>query len=245
MDQNLFEKIEAYLQNALDPEEKAAFEQQLDRDPELKKEVDLQLELANAIETDAMQAALDRIHEQQFGVHAGKGQGRLIRRLRPLAVAASVALLVIAGWWIFGNSPNSNGDLYAQYYETPPGLPTNLGLEDQTNFNEGMVDYKLGNFTAALEQWRPLLDSFPQNDTLRFFIGITYLETSTPDSAAMHLRQVQAIPGSSLGEEAAWYLAMVLFKDGKNEEAFSVLSSLSEQEHPFREKAQNILKNRD
>lgn len=240
MDQQQFEQIEAYLQQRMTAPERAAFQQQLQEDPELRAQMEKQLELMNAIETEALKSRLERIHEKQFA--GGKAHRTLSssKALKPLSIAASLALLILAGWWIIQNDNTSSSSLYSQYYERPAGLPTTLGMQEDPRFEEGMVDYKLGDFAEAQRQWLSILESSSSSDTLLFFLGITYLETSQLDSAIIQLQTVQAQSGP-YQDSAAWYLALAYLNAGRTEESRGVLQELVKSPGELKDRAQDLL----
>lgn len=241
MDEQLFSQIEDYLQNRMTSEQRLAFEKQMKNDPQLQKEVNKQLELINAIETEAMKERLDQLHEVHFGDKRATVRRPLLRRLRPLAVAASIALLLLASWWALRTTSTQEDQLFTQYYETPQGLPTLLGIGSNQLFNEGMTDYKLGDFSTAQRQWLPLLQQNPSNDTLLFYLGISYLETDQTDSAVALFEEIIEQNDPQFRQQALWYLALGLIKNGRADEANVHLKALLQSDSSFKERAQYIL----
>ncbi len=241
MNQEIFEKIEAYLQGRMSVEEKEQFQQQLNQDPGLQKIMEEQLALTNAIETEGLKNKLNSIYDHQFGTHKQKGNVIFLKRFRPILAAASVALLVLAAWLIFRNTEQPNEQLFSQYYERPAGLPTTLGIQTNEAFSEGMIEYKLGNFSEAQQFWLPLLAQFPENDTLQFYLGINYLELSQLDSADNYLNKVAEKEESKLRMNAKWYSSLVQLRQEKKDEAFSTLSEIALDTNPFQAQASALL----
>jgi len=240
MDQQTFEQIEAYLQNRMSEAEKEAFEVRMRGDQELKAAVDLQLELMNAIETEAVKSSLDNIHQQNFG---SSRERKLSRSwIRPVLIAASFALLILAGWLILRPASPSSDQLFATYYSTPNGLPTTLGLQDQLAFSDGMVDYKRGDFLEARQKWQPLYRQFSENDTLGYFLGLTYLENEQTDSALFYWQNtLEQTPSTSYNDALQWYMALALLKKGRMQAATERLNALTQNENPFRDRAFELI----
>src|SRR5690606_38198090 len=90
------------------------------------------------------------------------------------AVAACTIGLLLAGiLFFFSRTPEEK--LFVQFYRPDPGLPTLMGVSDHYEFENAMVSYKMGSYGEAIEGWRQLLKTYPQNDTLNYFIGSAYL----------------------------------------------------------------------
>lgn len=230
MDQTNFERVEAFILKRMNEQERKAFLREMAEDEALRSEVALQTDLINAIETESMKAALAGMHERHFGQEAQQSQPKRVFRLpQGWAIAASVAVLITAGWFLLRNPGASTERLYTQYYATDPGLPTTLSVQSNKTFVEGMIDYKLGETEAAIEQWLPLLRNNPANDTVRYYLGMAYLEG---DKAPLAIEQLEQIHpnNAAFSNRARWYLALALLKNENTTEAVGVLRQLAEKD---------------
>lgn len=251
MDEQTFEIMEKYVANKLAPAEKARFEQKMEQNPELKAEVELHRKLMKSVETEGVRQMLEQIHQQQLAASAtgsvADRQETPVVRFKParqrlaLAAAATVALLLVAGWWAFSLQQSRPEALYADYFAPANGLPTTLGVADDPLFAEGMVSYKLGEYPEALAAWQPLLAQATANDTLSYFAGVALLASQQPQKAESYLRQVARTGQSAYAGPARWYLGLALLLNGQQAEAREVLSELLATENPYREKSRELL----
>ncbi|WPP49743.1 tetratricopeptide repeat protein [Catalinimonas niigatensis] len=240
MDELLFEKIEAYLQGQLTPEERELFEANLAENEELAAEVTLQQELIHSIETESLRQLLEQIHEENFAEETPVVSIQRQRFLPYMAVAASLSLLVI-GWWYFTSQQSSPTALYSAYFSPAAGLPTTLSYTRNAQFSEGMISYKLGDYAEAREWWQPLLEADPENDTLNFYVGIASLAEEQADLAIEYLNKVEENTLSVYHIDAQWYLALAYLQNEQPAKAKEILSSLTEKESAYREESQEIL----
>ncbi len=240
MDELLFEKIEAYLQEQLTPEERERFEASMAQNKELATEVALQKKLIQSIETESVRQLLEQIHADNFGKETTIVSIHRRRFFPYLAVAASLSLLLI-GWWYVTSQQSSLANLYSAYFTPATGLPTTLSYTANTQFAEGMVSYKLGDYTEAREWWQPLLEANPTNDTLNFYMGVAFLAEEQADLAIENLSKVVEHTSSVYSDDAQWYLALAYLRNKQKAEAKEILSSLAEKESLYRKQSQEIL----
>ena len=243
MDEANFARIEDFILKRMDEQERKAFLREMAQDEALRSEVTLQTELINAIETESMKATLSLMHEQHFGGGIEKSSQRRVLILpRGWAIAASIAVLITAGWFLFRNARTAPERLYAQYYTPDPGLPTTLNLQSNRLFAEGMIDYKMGKTENAIAQWLPLLQNNPTNDTLHYYLGVAFLENGNPDQAIQELEQIRT-PADAFYQRAQWYLALAHLQDENTKEVSRILRELVNlrEAEEFRDRANRLL----
>ncbi|MBK9018354.1 MAG: hypothetical protein IPM82_32300 [Saprospiraceae bacterium] len=101
MQPETYEQIEMYLLGKLSGPDLQAFEQRLASEPDLAKEVSLQREVFDAIRLEGKATAFRRQLESIEKKMAPDVPARRIVPIRRwLALAAGLALLVVAGWWL-------------------------------------------------------------------------------------------------------------------------------------------------
>jgi tetratricopeptide (TPR) repeat protein len=150
------------------------------------------------------------------------------------AIAAS-AVILLGIFWVF-NPSNSNEKLYNDYFSVDPGLPTTMGSNDGYSFYDGMVNYKRKEYDEALEKWKLLLPQKNDNDTLNYFIGVTYLAKGNTEEAIPFLEKVTAQMESMFLEDSYFYLGLSNLKNDNKEKAIDYFKKSN---HP---EAQKILK---
>lgn len=119
--QNKQDKIDQYINREMTEPDRAAFEKAMEADAALKAEVEEQEMLARGIREKSRQDIRSMVQSVQQDYEAGRLSGNLrVRRLRiGLAIAASIAILVVAGILLF-NNPGKTGPEIAQTEEIPP-----------------------------------------------------------------------------------------------------------------------------
>lgn len=205
------EKIEAWLDGSLLPQERTAFEQQLLSDPLLQQKVDeLQL-LKLGISESVLEKKLDAFHpvKEQATVR------RINGGMRGLLVAASVLLVVLATSYLLFFNKSSDEKLYAQFYSPDPGLPGNMGGATNYSFDKAMLDYKNGEYTKAIEAWKNL----PANDTTTYFMGMAEMAAGNSTTAINLLTQSTSKPANPFYKDACWYLGLAYLRAGDHVKA--------------------------
>ena len=234
--------MENYINGRMTAEEQQRFEREMSRNPELQEEVEMHRKLVSSIETESVRQMLEQIHEEHFAQEETPIVPMRSRsRYFPLAIAASVALLILAGWWVFSWQSSQPEALYAAYFSPDEGLPTTLGYMDNARFAEGMVSYKLGDYAEALDYWQPLLSADPANDTLNYYAGLAYLASERPEQAITRLDKVVENETSGYYTDARWYLSLAYLKNEQADEARTYLRQLAEEDVPYREESREIL----
>ena len=234
--------MENYLKGRMSPQEQERFEREISQNQELREEVALHQQLVSSIETESVRHMLEQIHEENFTEEeAPVVPMRSRSRYFPLAIAASVALLILAGWWVFSWQSSQTEALYAAYFSPDEGLPTTLGYADDAQFAEGMVSYKLGEYTEALKYWQPLLSADPANDTLNYYSGLAYLANEQPEQAMQNLKPVAENEASGFHTDARWYLALAFLKNEQLADAEALFQTLAAEDSPHRIKSQEML----
>ena len=139
------ERIEAYILDTLSKDERTRLEEEMQSDPELANQVEIQRTLIYSVETLGLKQKLQAIAaKESIASNASIKPEAKVRSLIPrsLAIAASFLVLLAAGWWAFkGASSSAAGDIDDIFY-ADPGLPTKMGENDEFNFYDAMVDYK-------------------------------------------------------------------------------------------------------
>lgn len=218
--------IDQYMNDELHPEERIAFEQKMNADKEWKQKVTEIKELTISIQEVELRKLLTAFHA---GIKpATQAVVKKITWIKRLAVAAIfIGVISAAGWLLFGKSVNEK--LYQAYYEADPGLPTEMGITNNYTFNRAMIDYKTGNYQAALTSWEKLLSADNKNDTLNYFAGMACLAIDSAAKAVEHLQIVTQNKQSVFEKEANWYLGLALLKEKHTIEA---AAAIRKSDHP-------------
>jgi tetratricopeptide (TPR) repeat protein len=208
--QEEFERFESYLLNRLQAKDKFMFETQLADDKEFSAKFQSVKAILEGIEETALRENLECFHQEMIEKETIKS-----KRFPWLGVAASFLLLLGLFTWVFFLSPTEEERLFAAHYQPDPGLVTAMGSSMEYEFDRGMVDYKLGDYEAAIARWENLREEKPENDTLNYFLGAAYLDLKNTDKAIFYFERTLETDADRFADDAYWYLglAWVLRRD--------------------------------
>ena len=203
-----FELIESYLMNALSAEDKQAFEQRLEREPDLKADLmshaKMKLSL-NALVAEDVREVIEKEKEMhQEGVQSKAPRSKMNKyRLRYLAIAVGLMFLIVACWW--WASPMSFDSAFSKYDKYP------LAEITRSETGSGIVDETLTNYLAAHK----------------------LKEQGKYEEALVQFQKLNLSTSSKYYENVEWFTAITLLKiDGtKAVEKLKVLALNSEHKY--------------
>jgi len=213
-----FELIEIYLLRRMNAEEMVAFENRLVTDADFRAQFNEQKLIYEGINEAALKQKMDGYH----GNLRSKKPSRTIQLFSRKWLAAA-AVLLIAGciWWLtLGNKAQR---LYVRYYKPDPGLISIMGTSDNYDFDRAMVDYKTGNYEAAISIWKKQLQTKPANDTLKYFLGVALLGKQEAKQSIDYLQKVATQEKSFFHNDAQWYTGLAYLKLGRKTEAIEFI----------------------
>lgn len=212
-------------------DEAAGFDEQMKASEALLRQVEEVRLLLLGVEEASVARAVEKFHSELPVVRslsADKKKGSI----RSWLIAASVALLAGAGLWLYFQAESANQRLFADYYRQDPGLITAMSSSENFDFERAMVDYKTGDYTAAIAVWSKQIIDRPDSDTLNYFMGVASLATDDPEGAAGYFRKVAGQQQSVFAADANWYLGLALLKMDRVVEAARFIER---SDHPRKE----------
>lgn len=217
--QEQWEEIERFLLQEMTSEEEERFRERMLLDPDLKKATEEVKLLSIGLQEEYLENKLDHFHKELVPNSGPKKRNGKLLSIKGWLVAASIVfVLVISGYFFFARK-NKNAELYAEYFKPDPGLVTAMGSSHNYQFDRGMIDYKTGNYEAAIKTWEGLLIAKPNSDTLNYFLGSAYLADKKTDEAISFFKKITALPPGSFTNDAYWYLGLSYLKQGKTHKA--------------------------
>ncbi len=217
-----FERIDRYVQGLMQDDERQEFEESLVINPTLKNEVELHKKLIASLEVNTF------FRENDPVTSTAPAPVRSIRPVfrRSWLVAASIVFLMATAaiWWML--SPTQHERLYTQHFSVDPGLPTNMGTEEEYEFYRGMVDYKSGQYELAITRWEKLYAVDSLNSELAYFLGVAWLNTGNAIKPQPFLQQVIQDNRSPFRQSAIWYLSLAHLKEGNPSTAIELLEDI-------------------
>lgn len=255
MDERTLTLIDAYLDGSLTGAERTDFEQQLQSDPALAREVALQRDIEGALrepEVADLEEKLSHIIAEARPVRNLWGQYQ-----RPLAIAASVLLLVGLAW-LFRPAPKGPLDkeaLFLAQAEFPEALMTDIQLRDISP-DVGPSDslelrlaavaqaYQADDWQLALMRLDSTAAAFPNLATdytslYQYQRGILLLRLSDTEQAVAALEQVRVGPQV---EAAQWYVLLGRLRmEGDTPALRGDLETLAQSGRSYADEAQVLL----
>ncbi|MBQ4801817.1 hypothetical protein J8L88_03055 [Aquimarina sp. MMG015] len=233
--QELFEKIERYLDKTLSEQEAIAFETEMATNPELKHEVEKHEELHKVLsDTDVLdfKKKLQKIGEE---VKNEKLEDTKTSFFPYLKIAASIVVIIGAGTllWNTFNSSNDFSNLYGSYYELYP-------VEDATRGNALaqldiiMKNYAQGNHDVVVEKLEENT-SLVTLEQLELYLGNSYLHMGKEKEALLQFEKIKE--ESKYHEGASWYRALTYLKLGKTDTSIEILNEIIKFNGIYKEKA--------
>jgi len=208
-------------------------------------EEDLLLGIESAGEKEMRDAFLsveENLENESF-FESKKSTGRVIRlgRRQSLAIAASFALLLVAGWWLFLKAP-TNEALYADFYNPyQDDLSEKIQLDlSETGFADvektllesmlsGLDLYEKENYHEAIDVFARIENDNPGNRyTLetRMYHAMSLLALGETDSCIEKLQQLVPLLDGKMNSQASYYLALAYLKQNETDKAKKILNSL-------------------
>ncbi|MEM7106264.1 MAG: hypothetical protein AAF502_24255 [Bacteroidota bacterium] len=252
--QNVFEKIEQYLNGTLEGDSLRSFEEQLKTDPELKAELELHRLMSIAV-TDEHKDKTIAVKLNEIGkdyLERRNSQQKSQRKtifMQPgkWAIAASFAILVALAAWFFMNDNTglTNDELFAQTFVIPPITDRERSTTNDINtiLESAYENYEKGNFNAAVKDFEVALTE-AEKASFAYYQAIAFLASTPPDTeqAATNLIFIITDGDNTYVTAAKWYLALIHVKEGNIDSAKEYLQTLSSKPSKYQRKAKALLK---
>lgn len=216
----------------MEAQERAEFEKKIVSDKALAQKVEDIKAILEGIEEAAFRKNLDQIHHElerestassELGKTLEKGETIKLSLWKFIFIAASLFLAIGVVVWLFLFQSDPSERLFMSYYKADPGLLTAMSSASSYEFDRGMVDYKSANYQEAIDRWEKLIEDKPENDTLQFFLGSSYLALKKTAPAIFYFDAVITNENSNFQKDAIWYLGLTYVLEGKEELAVEVL----------------------
>lgn len=219
--QELWEKIENYIFHEMSDSEKHEFENEIEKNPILKSQIEEVQSFSENTQRIILKEKLDEFHREISSTPQVAKKIPINKTI--IWTAACFILLITTVIWL--NTRNTPERIFEKHYTHDPGLPTTMSNSGNYEFFDGMLDYKQQNYQTALEKWKPLLAENPNNDTLNYFVGLSYLAIGETEEAEALIENVAGMNQSMFYEDAIFYTALVMIKKGETEKAAQLLSN--------------------
>ncbi len=219
--------MEDYFSGTLNEEELKEFNELMENDPSVKREV----EGIESLELQLKGVAYDQmVEEVTQWEKAHHNAGTQKKYYRYLAIAASIAAVFLV-FNIFSGE-DSGDKLFSDYYTPYENMITSRSNDSGEQLREAMEAYDRNDFTNASVLLQQYLATNPGNKGARLYLAISQMETGATGSAT---RNLSGIIGDSLfGQQAQWYMALFQLRAGNTPEAEALLRQIGSDEDHYR-----------
>lgn len=224
------ELIEHYLEGTLSTEDQLLFDEKKANDPIWNQKIEATRLLIVGINEQLLEEKLADFHTHIQSPQENEARVVHTNWSKRMLVAASFILGIALLSWLLLFRKTTEEQLFAKYYKPDPGLPTLMAVSDNYEFDNAMVNYKMGDYQKAITAWKKLLIINSGNDTLNYFIGSALMAEKKPKEAATFFKPVVDTNNSAFLEEANWYLGLAYLKMGDKEMAINYLKKSKNQQ---------------
>jgi tetratricopeptide (TPR) repeat protein len=213
--QEEFEEIEKFILKQMSAAEQDAFSKRLLADAGWQQKLETVKLLLIGVQEVELTKKLQDFHtdlSSSAKKHQVLGKTAVLKKW---LIAASVIVIAsfVSLYFLTGNTKGKQ--LFVDFYRPDPGLLSAMSTTENYLFDRAMVDYKTGDYLEAIEIWKDLLTSKPNNDTLNYFLGSAYLAKEKNEIAIIHFQKVLANENSYFQKDAFWYTGLALLKGKK------------------------------
>lgn len=229
-------QIEAWLLGELSPEEAQSFENQMKADDSLSKAVkeqEVAFEAIDLLVEENLTHKLKALQEERYAKPRSIG---ILRRM-PLAIAASVVVLIAAGVAFMMNQNFSNQQLVANNFEI-----SDTGIRGEGN--AAFDSFANGDYTNAVAQFETILKENPERKAVQLYLGQSYYMLKDYPKALSQFETVfkNNTPDPRFSNDARWYMGLTYLAMEDKQNAKTIFEELKNNQVPiFGEKAESIL----
>jgi tetratricopeptide (TPR) repeat protein len=242
--------IERYLNHKMDQDELNWFREEIEINPGLAEEVQMQKDIGQAIlneETLAFRAQICNLFERKETGKPAKVRSKLaITPYMRAAVASLAALIMIGtGLYFYSHRTIPAEELFATYYEQYDGLMNVRSSTSQMTemLVMAMQKYEEQEFESALLLFETVLATDNDNITSMFYSGISFMETKRFNVAEKSFAGVIEHDDNLFIEHAEWYLGLCYLKTGEKDQAKKLFALIADSDSYYRKSASRIMRN--
>ena len=209
-----YDIISRYVDEEMSPAERMDFEQQMQREPELRKQVELYFEVTKSLqrrlhpakEEAELRRTLEQLRPQYF-----QTRSRVVpmapRKKWLMAVAATVVFLLALTIWAPWNP-----DLYRKYSDVRmPGIEER-GAEEDSLLRQAEKEFNEKRFAESIPLFETYLAAEPDDAFVRFYYGIALMQSGQTGKSRREFDTLFT-GNSAFRYEAAFFMALSYLKE--------------------------------
>ena len=160
-----------------------------------------------------------------------------------MGIAASIALVMGATYFVLFSGQTDPQQLYAQYYKPYPNIVAPAQRSDSNTPNPGLALYEAGNYTEALKVFNQQMAEGNDEAYMLFYAGVAALNTNEESDAIAYFEKVIHQQNETFANPAQWYLGLTHLKLGQNKEAVRIFEEIKASGNDYSQRASEILEN--
>ena len=245
---NYSEFIERYLDNEMGKSELEWFEKELDSNPGLQKELQLQISVNKALAEKEVMELRNQLETTYSSLEPEKARGirfpaAVSKKL--MVFTSIIAVLIIGSLFVLFlmNKPLSSEEIYAIYYQ-PYEASLNFRATDvdiDKDLRTAIRYYENKDFRNALVLFEKILKHDSSRIGLNLYSGISSMEIKEYKDANMKLQAIIDHKHNLYLEQAEWYLGFCYLMTDKTDHAKEQFKQIAEQNGYYSPKAIEIL----
>ena len=263
-DITLFDKVEAWLNDALSEKEKVEFEERIKKDSDFAKEVALIKDILLSIEykgeqniRNSIKKAELKLEEENFFNKSNKNISIMKKTKIWTAIAATLLLIIVALYFTLNtDSKNKEIDNVFAKYNIPESTVTpkildkleahGLASNDKTK-NDSLASaikfYENSKYKEAKSMLHEYLKKYPDDKIANLYMGLSLFQTEHYPNAIKYLTPLSNDKDFNYNNTAKWYLALSYTRLGKNGEktAIKLLKQLASSNNQYSNEANDFL----
>lgn len=234
--------LHKYFENTLSQEEQKIFDDLLEHDVDFQEQFKFEEDVKKAI-ADKERAHLKK-KLQGYEKQLSKPEQKKNAFWKPLRIAASIALIIAAGWYFYTNSiSNSPEELFASNYEIYPNTVYSItrGDVDDTSLERKAFEaYEQNDIQSALVLFEEL-SAKSGLDYVDFYLAQVNLANEETQKALSAFEGI-ITQNNDFKTEALWYASLCRIKLNQPKSAVPLLEQLIEDGSYKKEAASSLLK---
>jgi len=239
-EEELFDKIEAYLKGDLSKEEEALFQKALLENSILKEKVEKHKFIHSSFDNDLIdfQNKLSKIREVTNQDSEIQSNVPKVQSFFILKIAAFIIVIIGVAYSVWQVSIDNESDLFEKYYSP---YPVEHVLRGENETELGLVEYSNADYEQAVFSLTQLIKEQPQNNYLKLYLANSYLNIGKYDMTISLLKSINM--QENISEDANWYLALTYLKKGQKDQSIYHLKKVIDIDGKYRAYSSELLSN--
>jgi tetratricopeptide (TPR) repeat protein len=236
------DQAKKYLQGMMHAEEAAAFEKNLESDPQFREEFDFNRELLESMRIHYKATLKEKLHNLEGASVLHKQSSiKSTKIFRIAGMAAAIALAITLGYGLLFNPTDPQATFeqyYSPYYNVLDGAERSIENESG---DLAMRLYDQQRYEEAVKVFDTALTKDPDNINLQFYKALSLMSIGQADSAIVQLKQVLENTQDPWYEPARWYLGLAYLQSGDVSQAKGIFTAIMASDDSYSERAGELL----